>query len=123
MNIITKANIISFMENYHYFHDSIITSINYDIKKAQIEVKIDVFWSGETTKSKEGLETNKTRIRMVFNEVEECNNKELFLWDYIDNAYMKYLEIRDKELICFASDENDPMVYIVCESIEYEELK
>ena len=29
----------------------------------------------------------------------------------------------NKEFIFFASDEQDPVIYIVCESIKYEEIK
>ncbi len=60
---------------------------------------------------------------MVFNDVEQCNNKEIFSWDYINNAFIKYIKLNNKEYICFAIDEKEPQVYIVCESLEYEETK
>ena len=46
MNLITKNNILSFLEHYHQFHDSNIANINYDIINLQIEIFINVFWSG-----------------------------------------------------------------------------
>lgn len=124
MVLITKDNLSSFIEYYHRFHDSYITNINYDIKLSQIEIFIDVFWSGEPIQKEDGTyETNKTKIKITFNEVKQCNNKEIFSWDYISNIFIKYIKIQDKEYICFASDEKDPLVYIICDNIEYEELK
>lgn len=124
MILITKDNSSSFIEYYHGFHDSHITNINYDIMLSKIELFIDVYWSGEPIlKEDRTYETNKTKMKMIFNGVEQCNNKEMFSWDYISDAFIKYIKIRNKEFICFASDENDPLVYIVCDNIEYEELK
>ena len=124
MILITKDNLLSFMEYYHNFHDSYITNVNYNIKLSRIEVMIDVCWSGKPTlKENMKYETNKTKIKMVFNDVKQCYNKEIFYWDYIDKAFLKYIEIKNEEFICFASDENEPLIYIVCDNIEYEELK
>lgn len=123
MILITKDNLSSFIEYYHGFHDSYITNINYDIKRSQIELFIDVYWSGEPIlKEDRTYETNKTKIKMIFNGVEKCNNKEIFSWDYISDAFIQYIKIKNKEFICFASDEKEPLVYIVCDNIEYEEL-
>ena len=124
MILITKDNLLSFMEYYHNFHDSYITNVNYNIELSRIEVMIDVCWSGKPTlKENMKYETNKTKIKMVFNDVKQCYNKEIFYWDYIDKAFLKYIEIKNEEFICFASDENEPLIYIVCDNIEYEELK
>lgn len=124
MNLISKENLTSFLEYYHYFHDSNILNINYDIKTMKIELIIDVYWSGEPIKKEDNsLETNKTKLRMVFKRVYECNNKELFPYDSIDCTYMKSFKLRDKDLICFSNDEKEPTVYVVSESIEYEEIK
>lgn len=124
MILITKDNLSSFIEYYHGFHDSYITNINYDIRLSKIELFIDVYWSGEPIlKEDRAYETNKTKMKMIFNGVEQCNNKEIFSWDYISDVFIKYIKIQNKEFICFASDENDPLVYIVCDNIEYEELK
>ena len=124
MILITKDYLSSFMEYYHDFHDSYITNVNYNVKLSQIEVFIDVCWSGKP-KLKENMkyETNKTKIKMVFNDVKQCCNKEIFSWDYINKAFIKYIKIKNEEFICFASDEKEPLIYIVCDNIEYEELK
>ena len=94
---------------------------------SKIELFIDVYWSGEPIlkedRTYETYETNKTKMKMIFNGVEQCNNKEMFSWDCISDAFIKYIKIKNKEFICFASAENEPLVYIVCDNIEYEELK
>lgn len=124
MKKITKDNLKEFMEYYHELHDSCITNINYDILDSKIELYINVLWSGEPKiKENNTYQTNKVKIKMVFNDVEQCNNKEIFSWDYINNAFIKYIKLNNKEFICFASDEKEPQVYIVCESLEYEETK
>jgi len=123
MILITKDNLSSFIEYYHGFHDSYITNINYDIKHSQIVVFIDVCWSGDPIQKEDGTyETNKTKMKMVFNGVEQCNNKEIFSWDYINDIFIQYIKIKNTEFICFASDEKEPLFYIVCDNIEYEEL-
>ena len=42
MILITKDNLPLFMEYYHYFHDSYITNVNYNIELSQIEIFMDV---------------------------------------------------------------------------------
>lgn len=124
MEQINKENIEKFMEYYHALHDSLVTEVNYSITKSQIEVLIDVFEAGEAEKKVDGESVaKKTKLRMIFDGVERCNNKEMFTWDYVDNAYMKYVTLEGKEFICFASDEVDPMLYIVSDSLKYEEIK
>lgn len=124
MNKITKDNLEEFIEYYHGFHDSYITNVNYDISKSKIELLINVYWSGQPIlKEDKTYQTNKIKMRMILDGVEQCNIKEMFSWDYINEAFIKYIKLANKEFICFASDEQEPMVYIVCESIEYEEIK
>lgn len=112
---ITKENLNKFCSNYEDLHDAFITNINYDIFKSEIEVLIENVFTLNNGKY--------LKMRLVFKGVEQCNNKEIFSWDYIMQAFIKYIKIKNKEYICFASDEEDPFVYIVCDSIEYEELE
>lgn len=124
MTLITKDNLSQFTEYYHGFHDSYITNINYDIKNSKIELSIDVYWAGEPKLKEDGTyETNKTKIKIIFNNVNKCNIKEIFSWDYIYNIILKYIKIENKEFICFATNEKDPSIYIVCDNIEYEDEK
>lgn len=124
MNKITKNNLDEFVKYYHSFHDSYITNINYDISKSEIELLINVYWSGEPVlKEDKTYDTNKTKMRMILNGVERYNTKEMFSWDFIYDAFIKYIKIDNKEFICFASNEQEPLIYVVCDSIEYEEIK
>jgi hypothetical protein len=115
---ISKDNIEKYLNKYNFLHDGLITNINYDVLKSEIEVIIDAYYSEE-----QGIKDNKIRIRMVFGNVERCNSKELFSWDFINEAYFKYIKIENKEFICFSDNEDNPSVYIVCDSVKYEELK
>ena len=124
MKKITKDNLDSFMEYYHGFHDSYITHIHYDTYQEKIELSFDVCWSSKPVLREDNTyETNRTKMKMKLNRVKQCNIKEIFSWDYINHAFMKYLTLEEEEYLCFASDEEDPLLYIVCEEIEYEDLK
>ena len=123
MILITKENLSSFIEYYHNFHDSYITNISYDIKLSKIELLINVGWSGKPTlKENKYYETNKTKLKIIFNNVEQYFNKNIFSDNYISDAFIKYINIKNKDYICFASDEIEPLIYIVCNNMEYEEL-
>lgn len=122
MILITKDNLQSFIEYYHSFHDSYITHINYDINNSQIEIFLDIRWSGKPIiKDDKTYETNKTKMKIVFNDIYQFKNKEIFSWDYINKAFIKYIKIENKEYICFATNKEEPLLFIVCKSMEYEE--
>ena len=105
MKKITKDNLNEFIDYYHEFHDSRITNVNYDISKSEIELLIDVFWSGEPTlKEDNSYQTNKIKMRMVLHNVERCNNKEMFMWDEIYKAYIKYIKLDNKNTLVDASE-------------------
>ena len=124
MTLITKANLSSFLEYYHSLHDSYITNINYNITNSQIELLIDIYWSGKLQLNEDGTyKTNKVKLKMYLNGVEQCNIKEMFSWNYINEVYIQYVKVKNQEFICFASDKEEPLVYILCDNIEYEELK
>lgn len=124
MNKITKDNLDEFINYYHEFHDSYITNVNYDISKSQIELLINVRWAGKPIlREDKTYQTNRIKMRMILNNIEQCNNKEMFSWDYINEIFIKYIKLNNNEFICFASDEQEPLIYIVCESVEYEEIK
>lgn len=123
MKKIDKNNLNEFLNYYHNLHDSNIIKVNYDIEKEQIEILINIYWSGEPQlNEKNCYNTNKKKLKMIFKKVTQCNNKEWFIWDCIYDVYLKYIMLNGKEYICFASEEEDPYLYIVCENIEYEEL-
>ena len=59
---------------------------------------------------------------MQLTGIEKYNNKEIFSWNYIDDVSIKYVNFNGKELLCFADDEVEPLIYIICDNIEYEEI-
>jgi len=121
---INKDNLNNFINYYHSFHDSYITNINYDINNSKIELYLDIVWSGEPIlKEDNTYETNKTKLFMIFNNVQKYSCKEFFNWDYIDEMYLNFINLDNKELICFANNKNNPDIYIVCNDIFYEEIK
>ena len=122
MTTITKKNLPKFLENYHNLHDSYITNINYDIKNSKIELYIDVTWSFDPTLKSDGTyETNPTKIVITLDNIETYNIKEIFNHDYINDIYIKYIKFNNNEFICLADNKDDPLIYIVCHSMTYEE--
>lgn len=121
MKDINKNNLDSFMKYYQNFHDSVITSIEYDILNSKIILYINVFWSGKPSLKKDGsLETNKLNMKIVFDDIYECNNKELYSWDSIYDAYLKFIKLNNTEYICFADSKENPNIYIVANKMFYE---
>ena len=124
MREITKNNLNNFIKFYHNFHDSYITNINYDVYKTEIELLIDICWSGNPLLNDDNTyETNKTKIIMILKDIKQVNIKELFSWDYINNVFINYIELENDEFICFADNESEPLIYIVCKKILYEDFK
>ncbi len=122
MKQLTKENLISFKDNYHDFHDSYVKDVIYDFKKSHVDILLEVWWVGERIKKEYGTyEPNKIRMRLSCNNVFQYNFKEIFS-DYIDEAFLKYVKIKDKEYICFATDNKEPLISVICENMEYEEL-
>ncbi len=122
MTTITKKNLSKFLDYYHDLHDSYITNINYDIKNSKIELYIHVVWSGDPVLKENGFyETNPTKLKICLNDIETYNIKEIFSWDYITNIYIKYIKLNNNEFICLADNKENPLIYIVSRSMEYEE--
>ena len=118
---IIKNNLNEFLDYYHGFHDSHISNVDYDISKSKIELYIDVFWSGELMLREDNTyETNKTKIKIVFNGIEMCNIKEINSGNEIEECFIKYIKLNNKEFICFASADTNPWIYIISDSMEYE---
>ncbi len=120
---LTKENLLEFLEHYHYFHDSTISNVEYDVNKSEINLLIDVCWSGEQKlKDDKHYETNPKKLKIVFEQIEEFNNKGIFSWSFIYNVYVKFFILNDKEFICFANEEKEPFLCIVAENAKYEEI-
>ncbi len=123
MKKLTKENLEEFLTYYNGLHDSLIRSVNYDIKTATMEMFIDVFWAGKPTLKKNNkYDTGKTKLKIVFNGVEKCNIKEIFSFDYIMNGYVRYVKWENKEYICFSDDEEKPKIYVLSDEMLFEEI-
>lgn len=123
MKQLTKDKVEEFLEYYHNFHDGIIKSVIYDCDQARIKVIIEASWIGEVEVNREGKYNNKKKnVKVVFSGVENANIKEMFSWDFIMEAYLKYINMNNKEYICFADNDTSPNFYCVCEKLEYEEI-
>lgn len=117
MKKITEDNLEEFLETYHDLHDSWIADIKYNIFDSKIELLF------EFINDPKRLDPEKKKLRMIFNDVQQCDIREMYSWDYIQEAYLDYILFEEDEYICFANDEKEPMIYIVCEDIDYEEVK
>lgn len=123
MKQLTKDNIDEFLEYYHNFHDGLIKSVIYDCDQARIKLIIEAFWVGDVKIDQEGkYKTKKRSIKIIFSEVEKANIKEMFSYDFIMEAYLRYISMNNKEYICFADNDTNPNFYCVCKSLEYEEM-
>lgn len=118
---ITKNNLEEFKNDYHYFHDSTIEKIFYNIKDSSIEIFINVYWSGTPFLKEDGYyETHPVKMRMIFTDIKEYQNKEIESWDYIDEFFLEFITIKNKEYLCFADNKEESLFYVVCEKIAYE---
>ena len=121
MKELSKENLNWFIMHYYDLHDSYIQKINYDVFDSKIELLIDVCLSGKPIlKGGKMFQPTKARLRLVLNDIKTFEIKDYFSWDYINKVYIKYIKLDNKEYICFATDEKEPLIYIVCNDIEYE---
>lgn len=105
---INKDNLNQFLTTYENFHDALIRNINYDIIKCIIVIDINAYNNG------------KKHLKLVFDNVTKYLNYEMFNWDFITEAYIKYVKVKNKEYICFADDLNKPNTYILCDKMFYD---
>lgn len=124
MKSINKKNIINFMNYYHNFHDSNILNINYIIKESKIEIILNVCWSGIPVLNEDKTyQTNGVVLKMIFYDILQYNNREMVIDNKINKAFLKYIKLNDREVLCFADSVDKPSFYVVCDRIEYEEIE
>ena len=97
---INNKNINSFLEDNKYFNKKSINAIKYDIDKNKIEVKID-------------------DIKLVCEGIKECDIREYFSWEEIDKCFLEFVKFNNMDMICFATSNDNPSIYIVCDCIKY----
>ena len=123
MKEINRKNISNFMNYYHNFHDSNIININYFVKDTRIEIVLDVCWSGIPVLNEDKTyQTNSVMLKIIFYDIVQYNNREMFFNKNINKAFLKYIKFNDKEMLCFADSSLEPLFYVVCDRIEYEEI-
>ena len=124
MKNINKKNIINFMNYYHNFHDSNILNINYIIKESKIEIILNVCRSGIPVLNEDKTyQTNGVVLKMIFYDILQYNNREMVIDNKINKAFLKYIKLNDREVLCFADSVDKPSFYVVCDRIEYEEIE
>ena len=124
MKEIKPNNIKDFIDYYHNFHDSNI--IEFKKEKDYIELTVSVFWSNKPTMNEDNsFNTNKTKMRIVFKNINDFNYNENILYDEINDSNIKCTEIDGKEFIGFVLYDmmNEIILYIVANDITYEEIK
>lgn len=126
MNKLNKNNVEEFLKYYNNFHDSYILSINYDVLNSKIEIIIGVEWVGESKLNEDNkYETKKTKIKIVFNNVQEYYFGEIFSWSIIMNTAIYSIEEDNNNVMYFKlseSSEDDKLFYVKCTDIEYEDM-
>lgn len=124
MKGISRKNITNFMNYYHNFHDSNIININYFVKDTRIEIVLDVCWSGIPVLNEDKTyQTNRVMLKMIFYDVVQYNNREMNFNKMINKVFLKYIKFNDREMLCFADSSSEPLFYVVCDRIEYEEIE
>ena len=120
MNIINKENVNELLKKYRNFHDCAFRNINYDTYNQKIEIIIALYWELNESETYERIEKD---LKIVFNNIVECNIKEINFGDIISKGYMDYVKIADSEEgLCFSSDESDPLFCVICKSAQFEEV-
>ncbi len=97
---ITKKNVDVFLKENNYLKGKIINTIKYDIIKDRIEVTID-------------------NIKLVCSKIKECDIREYYSWEEIDKCFLEYVQFNSIDTICFATSNDNPSLYIVCDEIKY----
>ena len=114
MNEITVENINDILKYYNYFHDGIFKGINYNVIKGEVEVIMHIVSIEDRI-----VDAN---IKLLFTGCSDVSIKRIESFDFIEKAYLKFINYKEKESICFAEEINDPLIYIVDDKLFYEEI-
>lgn len=118
----TKENINEFLSYYHYFHDSRINKIDYNIDEDKIDIYINACFAGQIFLEDGVYNKSWRKIKIQLKKIIKCNIQEFYTYDDINELFLKFIKKNNQDFVCFATEEENPSIYIVCESIEYEEL-
>ncbi len=125
---LSENNYKQFLKYYNDFQNECIRQIEYDTKKSEIQIIFDV-WTldGSSLKNNNIYEGKPKKLKMIFKNISKFDKNNVPLNNYIDYTYMDFYHQNGKKLICFSLNSEDPdeepYLYITCETIEYEEIK
>ncbi len=127
MKPITNENKNSFMEYYHNFHDSYIDDLKYDKNKSLVELIINVWWVGSPSiETNEIKENHEKKLKLLFKDISYFVENNPYYTDYIDDSSITFVRKDDKDYIHFAISTEDPdeepIIYIIANTMEYEEI-
>ena len=97
---INSKNINNILEDNKSFKGNSIDSIKYDINKEKIEIIID-------------------NIKLVCKGIKECDIREYFSWEKMEECYLDIVKFNSMDMMCFATNKDNPAIYIVCDEIVY----
>ncbi len=95
---INKKNIKDILIKINNLKDKTINNIKYDIDKDIIDIKID-------------------NIKLSLKRIKECDIREYFSWEKIEECYLEFVEFNNQESYCFATSKDNPTIYVVCDEI------
>jgi len=97
---ITNKNINEILEDNKYFNKKTIDILKYDIKKDTIDITID-------------------NIKLSCIGIKECDIREYYSWEEIDKCFLSTVKFNNMDVMCFATSNDAPSIYIVCDEIKY----
>lgn len=123
MNEVTKENIKEFLTFYHAFHDAIIKNVNFNIIGDSVEIILHIIWAGDTELDEDNkFKTVDKNIKLIFSDINDLSIKHFDQFNYISEVYLKFINYKSEECICFADELNKPTIYVVSNKLSYEEI-
>ncbi len=93
---INTNNIKEILHRINNLNNKTIDTIKYDITKDRIDIKFD-------------------NIKLSLSNIKECDIREYYSWEKIEECYLEFVQFNNQDSICFATNKNNPSLYIVCD--------
>lgn len=93
-----KENINEILSYYHYFHDSRINKIDYNIDEDKIDVYINACFADQLVLTDNGYNKSWVKIKIQLKKIIKCNIKEFYTYDDIDELFLKFIKKKIKIL-------------------------
>ncbi len=111
MTKISKKNIKTFLTDFNYMKSYKFVNVKYDVIKNKITILF------------KDSKLDYVSIKLEFLGIKECNIKEVFDWEELSKIFLDYVKLEEMELMCFATSDKSPSIYIVCDEIKYDIMK